>query len=69
MSWSPPTAAISTRTWTIGDTLEGYRTLVKLGSSRQHVIPGHDPEVMQRYPAAGSNLEGWIARLDVEPKA
>jgi hypothetical protein len=31
-------------------------------------VPGHDPEVMRRYPAAKSGLEGWIVRLDAEPK-
>jgi len=25
--------------------------------------------VLERYPAARSGLEGWVARLDVEPKA
>ena len=55
-------------TYNVGDTLEGYKTLKKLGSSPRHVVPGHDPEVMKRYPSAGPNLDGWIVRLDVEPK-
>lgn len=55
-------------TYSIGDTLEGYRTLLKLASSRHHFVPGHDPEVMKLYPAAAPGLEGWIARLDVAPK-
>lgn len=55
-------------TYSVGDTLEGYRTLVKLASSRKHVVPGHDPEVTARYPAAAANLDGWIVRLDVEPR-
>jgi hypothetical protein len=29
------------------------------------VIPGHDPLVLQRYPAAKPGLEGIVARLDV----
>jgi hypothetical protein len=48
--------------------LEGYDLLAKLASSRRHVIPGHDPLVLERYPAARAGLEGWIARLDAEPK-
>jgi hypothetical protein len=28
------------------------------------VIPGHDPLVLERYPAARPELQGWIARLD-----
>jgi glyoxylase-like metal-dependent hydrolase (beta-lactamase superfamily II) len=55
-------------TYSIGDTLEGYRTLLKLASSRHHFVPGHDPEVMKLYPAAAPGLEGWVARLDVAPK-
>jgi hypothetical protein len=32
------------------------------------VIPGHDPLVRARYPAAKPGLDGWVVRLDVEPK-
>lgn len=55
-------------TYSIGDTLEGYRKLEKLATSRQHIVPGHDPEVLKLYPAAGAGLENWIARLDVAPR-
>jgi glyoxylase-like metal-dependent hydrolase (beta-lactamase superfamily II) len=55
-------------TYSVGDTLEGYKTLKKLASSRHHVVPGHDPEVLKIYPAVKSGLENWIVRLDVEPK-
>jgi hypothetical protein len=55
-------------TYSVGDTLEGYKTLLKLASSRQHMVPGHDPEVLKIYPPATPNLANWIARLDVEPK-
>jgi hypothetical protein len=30
-------------------------------------VPGHDPLVMQRYPAASDALQGIAVRLDVEP--
>jgi glyoxylase-like metal-dependent hydrolase (beta-lactamase superfamily II) len=56
-------------TYNIGEVLEGYATLKKLATSPQHVVPGHDPLVLKRYPAAKPGLEGWIARLDVEPIA
>jgi len=55
-------------TYSVGDTLEGYRTLKKLASSRHHVVPGHDPDVLKIYPAAKPGLEDWVVRLDVEPK-
>ncbi len=52
--------------YNLGDLLEGYRTLRRLATSPQHIIPGHDPLVMDRYPAASAGLVGWIARLDAE---
>jgi len=38
-----------------------------LAASRRHVIPGHDPLVLKRYPAPSRALEGIVARLDVDP--
>jgi hypothetical protein len=35
----------------------------------RHVVPGHDPAVLTCYPAAKPGLEGWVVRLDAEPKA
>lgn len=55
-------------TYSVGDTLEGYKKILKLASSRRHFIPGHDPLVMDIYPAAKPGLEAWVARLDVAPK-
>ena len=48
--------------------VEGYRRLRELADHPNYVVPGHDPLVMQRYPAAGPGLEGIAVRLDVEPK-
>jgi glyoxylase-like metal-dependent hydrolase (beta-lactamase superfamily II) len=53
----------------VGDTLEGYHRLRRLADSPQHIIPGHDPLVMSRYPAASGDLEGIAVRLDVTPHA
>jgi hypothetical protein len=55
-------------TYDVGEVIEGYATLKKLATSPRHIVPGHDPLVLARYPAAKPGLEGWIARLDVEPK-
>jgi len=55
-------------TFDIGETLEGYDKLHRLAESPQHIVPGHDPLVMQRYPAASNDLEGVAVRLDVMPK-
>ncbi len=55
--------------YNVADMLEGHRTLKKLASSPAHVVPGHDPLVMKRYPPAGAGLEGIAVRLDLEPVA
>jgi hypothetical protein len=47
--------------------LEGHRRAYALASSPAHVVPGHDPLVLQRYPAAAPGLEGAVVRLDVDP--
>jgi glyoxylase-like metal-dependent hydrolase (beta-lactamase superfamily II) len=51
----------------IADVLEGYAKLKRLAPSLNHIIPGHDPKVLMRYPAARPGLEGWVVRLDAEP--
>lgn len=53
--------------YNVGDNLEGHATLNRLASSPAHVVPGHDPEVMKRYPAACKGLEGKVVRLDADP--
>jgi glyoxylase-like metal-dependent hydrolase (beta-lactamase superfamily II) len=54
--------------YNVGDMLDGYRVLRGLASSPRHVIPGHDPLVIDRYPPASAATAGWIARLDLEPR-
>ena len=51
----------------LGEMLEGYDTLRSLAESPNHIVPGHDPLVMQRYPASAPGLEGIAVRLDVPP--
>ncbi len=55
-------------TYNLGDVMRGYETLRRLADSMQHIIPGHDPLVMKRYPAPSRELEGIVARLDVAPR-
>ena len=54
-------------TYSADDAVAGYDKLEKLAASRNHIVPGHDPRVLQRYPAPNEALKGWVARLDVEP--
>src|SRR5215208_5898514 len=55
-------------TYSVADTLEGYERLKKLADSPRHIVPGHDPLVLQRYPAANSGMEDWVVRLDADPR-
>jgi glyoxylase-like metal-dependent hydrolase (beta-lactamase superfamily II) len=37
----------------VGEMLDGYHKLLRLCESPDHLIPGHDPLVLQRYPKRG----------------
>jgi glyoxylase-like metal-dependent hydrolase (beta-lactamase superfamily II) len=53
--------------FSVGDMIQGWGRLVALADSPGHVVPGHDPEVLRRYPAPRAGLEGIAARLDAAP--
>jgi hypothetical protein len=57
-----------TTTFHVGDALEGYDRLRAIAPSAEHIVPGHDPLVMQLYPPPRPDLEGIAVRLDVAPK-
>jgi hypothetical protein len=46
--------------------LDGYDTMKRLASSADHIVPGHDPLMLQRYPAPPGGPAD-IVRLDAEP--
>ncbi|HUN69072.1 MAG TPA: N-acyl homoserine lactonase family protein [Burkholderiales bacterium] len=48
----------------VADMVEGYERLRALADSREHIIPGHDPLVLERFPAPSKALQGIVARLD-----
>jgi glyoxylase-like metal-dependent hydrolase (beta-lactamase superfamily II) len=52
----------------VGLMLQGFDTLRASAPSPQHIVPGHDPEVMRRYPPASPELDGIVVRLDVPPQ-
>jgi glyoxylase-like metal-dependent hydrolase (beta-lactamase superfamily II) len=52
----------------VADMLAGYETIEKLADSPKHIVPGHDPLVMARFPAA-EGAEGIAVRVDLEPHA
>lgn len=51
----------------IGEMLDAFDTLRAHAPSPQHIVPGHDPLVMRRYPAPRPDLEGIVVRLDTAP--
>ena len=51
----------------VGQMVDGYRTMRALADSADHIIPGHDPLVIERYPTPSDKLKGIVARLDVAP--
>jgi glyoxylase-like metal-dependent hydrolase (beta-lactamase superfamily II) len=48
----------------VAEMVEGYARLRALADSPAHIIPGHDPLVLERYPAPAAALQGIAARLD-----
>jgi glyoxylase-like metal-dependent hydrolase (beta-lactamase superfamily II) len=51
----------------VGDALDSYEKVERLALSARHIIPGHDPLVMQRYPAPSPALKDIVVRLDADP--
>jgi glyoxylase-like metal-dependent hydrolase (beta-lactamase superfamily II) len=50
----------------VSEMLEGYDAMRRLASSSAHIVPGHDPLVLKRYPSQPGGPPD-IARLDVDP--
>ncbi|MGW4033432.1 N-acyl homoserine lactonase family protein [Streptomyces sp. NPDC004838] len=51
------------------DTFRDYDKITALSESPDHVIPGHDASVIERFPAAAPELVGRAARLDLPPES
>jgi hypothetical protein len=49
------------------DAIEGFRIVEDLAEGRDHIIPGHDPLVLSRFPPLRGNLD--IVRVDLPPVA
>ena len=50
--------------YNVGDMMDGWGKLLELAASPAHIVPGHDPLVLERYPAPREELAGIVARLD-----
>lgn len=53
--------------YSLPDMLAGHELVHRLADSPDHVIPGHDPLVMQLYPPPTPALAGIVVRLDADP--
>lgn len=47
--------------------LDGYDRITALVPTVDHVIPGHDPRVLDLYPAPSPELQGWVGQLHQPP--
>lgn len=54
--------------YNVADMLDGHRRLLAEADSPQHVVPGHDPLVLERYPRLEGDALG-IACLHLPPRA
>lgn len=54
-------------TYNVGDHILGFERLLALADSPDHIIPGHDPIVMEQYPAPSADLKDVVVRLDADP--
>ena len=53
--------------YSVAEMIDGYDTMRRLVESPQHIVPGHDPLVMQYYPSATDDSAGKVVRLDLDP--
>ena len=51
----------------VTDMLEGYRRLRTVADSGDHIVPGHDPLVLDRYRPPSPELAGTVASLHEPP--
>ncbi|MEM7253543.1 MAG: N-acyl homoserine lactonase family protein [Pseudomonadota bacterium] len=50
--------------YNVADMIDGFGKLRRLAQTPKDVVPGHDPLVLERYPAPNADLKGIVARLD-----
>lgn len=55
--------------YSVAEMIDGYQTMLDLAESNSHIIPGHDPLVMKRYPCPRDELSEVAVRLDISPRS
>jgi glyoxylase-like metal-dependent hydrolase (beta-lactamase superfamily II) len=59
----------SSNAFNVAEMLDAHDTIRNLADSSDHVVPAHDPLVLEKYPAASETLGGQVARLHERPAA
>ena len=67
VTWSVFFLAIIAVLWVAQRDRKSSPDLTDSQFAGRDIVPGHDPLVMQRYPAASKALEGIAVRLDAIP--
>lgn len=49
--------------YNVADNVRSWQTISELAGGMDNVIPGHDPQVMERYPALSGDLAEYVVRL------
>lgn len=52
----------------VSDTVVGYQRLKELAGRDSHIVPGHDPAVMNRYPSFSEQTAAFAVRLDEDER-
>ncbi len=55
--------------FSIAEMIASHDLIRDLADSDDHVLPAHDPRLLDLYPAAAPGLEGQVLRLDLAPGA
>lgn len=51
----------------VHDMVTGWDRMRELADSEDHIVPGHDPAVLVRYPAYSHDLRGAVCKLHLAP--
>jgi glyoxylase-like metal-dependent hydrolase (beta-lactamase superfamily II) len=54
--------------YSVADMVDGYAKMRGLADTDNHIVPGHDPMVMDRYAPLRDDMKDVVVRLDVDPK-
>ena len=55
--------------YNIADMIAAHDRIRELADSDDHIVPGHDPRVMEIYPKAAADSDGNTVRVDLPPVA